>query len=145
MNIHRPIQKSSNQTMLLAELILISSARSTQTIMVWGAFFGSLCRVSEIQNCFLARDWFWSTRLLSCLLVIGIATSPPVNKLAATLLAYPATPPDLSLLSTATYAMEQDSILAIIQFHSWNPLQFEANSSSDSSQGILKKGDFLLK
>lgn len=35
--------------------------------------------------------------------------------------------------------MEQDSILAIIQFHSWNPLQFEANSSSDSSQGIWKK------
>lgn len=46
------------QTMLLAELILISIARSTQTIMVWGLFFGSLCSAAEIQNCFSASDWF---------------------------------------------------------------------------------------
>lgn len=46
------------QTMLLAELILISIARSTQTIMVWGLFFGSLCSASEIQNCFSASECF---------------------------------------------------------------------------------------
>lgn len=73
-------------------------------------------------------------------LLLELPSGPLVNKLAAALLAHPATPPDLSLLSAATYAMEQDSISAIIQFHSRNPLQFEANSSSDSSQGILKKG-----
>lgn len=98
-----------------------------------------MLRDTEIQNYFPARDGLCSTRLPGCLLVTGIAIRPLVNKLAATLLAHPTTPPDLSLLSTATYAMEQDSILAIIQFHSWNPLQFEANSSSDSSQGLFFK------
>lgn len=100
-------------------------------------------RSSEIHNCwviFSIWDVFWSIKLLTCLLLTGIAINLQFNKqnwqqLCLFNLLLPQT-------FVSNYSLHNGTglYLAIIQFNSWNPLQLEANTGSDSLHRILKRG-----